>query len=435
MKNAAKATQFRRMAAVRNDQGLIIPTVSDLVYMAITSPGYGDSQGLNICLWSDPGSGKTSLVKEAIKAAGYEPYVIVLTRVAPEDMTGIPRVIEVKIDADGNPLAANATDAERQAARSSFFTVKTPDIGFIEIASNKKAAIIFDDATNSTPAVQAAALDIFLEKEFADGNGKRVTLKHAPQVVMANYGEGSALTPFLAPVANRMAHVVMTARDVVLWWRSKRASQLTIDLDKATTINSAAYEKLLDKYWAMVEDYIGEKGESALSDPTPQDFPNPADYAFATSRSYEFMVRWMASCEYYGVDDSRILPGCIGKEKAAEFTKWRTLIRLVRDAHAGKVEWALLKPDMQATVAMAAARRFENDSHLSGLLKSLKSLTKLCEGSQDVSYAAREYLIKRATNLEQPGLSEKQAEMVRKAWPDKFKPLSLPDLDFFREVA
>ncbi len=416
---------FRRMAPTVNKAGRINPTVADMVFVALNTPGYGGSQGLNMCIWSDPGGGKTSLVKEAAKIAGFNPYVIVLTRVAPEDITGIPRVIEVKLGKDGSPLADDAPAAERAKAETAYFTVKTPDLRFINISRDKKALVIFDDATNTTPAVQAAALDILLEKEFSDGAGQYLSLKHVPMVLMANHGEGASLTPFLAPVANRMMHVWMDNKDVFKWWQADRASQLTLDMKKVDTV-AKEYPALLEKSWNLVNDYIKEKGVAAFSTPTPQDFPMSEDYAFATSRSYEFMVRWIAAAEHFGIDDARGIQGCIGLEKAAEFSKWRTLVELVNDAYARKIEWEVLKPDMQATVAIAAARRFQTDDQLSGLLASLKKLTKLSEGSQDVSYHAREYLLKRALGKEEPKLTANQIFLVRTNWPERFKALAGP---------
>lgn len=424
----------KRMAPNVDARGRIQPTVADMVFVALNTPGYGGSRGLNLCIWSDPGGGKTSLVKEAAVVAGFNPYVIVLTRVAPEDITGIPRVVEVKVGADGQPLSQDATQAEKDAATTSYFTVKTPDLRFVNISRDPKALIIFDDATNTTPAVQAAALDILLEKEFSDGASQYISLKHVPMVLMANHGEGASLTPFLAPVANRMFHIWMDNNDVFKWWNSGRLSQLTLDTKKADGIE-AAYPALLEKHWTLVTDYIKEKNVNAFTTPTPQDFPNSEDYAYATSRSYEFMIRWMAACEYFGVDDTRGIKGCIGKRKANEFMKWRRINQLVYEIYDRTIDWKALTPDEQTSAAWTAAQRFKTDEQLTGLVASLTVLTKLCEGSQDVSFQARESLIKRALGQEGDAMTANQIMVVRTAWPERFRKLAGGSNDGLREVA
>src|SRR5205085_843144 len=151
------------------------PTVADMVFLALNTPGFKGSQGLNVCIWSDPGEGKTSMVEDVVAKAERNRHVIVLTRVAPEDLTGIPNIIEVPVDARGNPLPP---DKAHLAASKMKLTVKVPDARFVDISRDPKAVIILDDATNSTPAVQAAALDILLERKFTDGRGQTVSLKH-----------------------------------------------------------------------------------------------------------------------------------------------------------------------------------------------------------------------------------------------------------------
>ncbi len=421
--SAGKA--FRHMKPAHDGNRRIVPTVEDMIFIAINTPGYGGSKGLNICIWSDPGGGKTSIVKEATKHAGLNPYVIVLTRVAPEDITGIPRVIEVAVDENGSPLPATASEKQKSKAKKLFFTLKTPDLRFVNIARDPKALVIFDDATNTTPAVQAAALDILLEKEFSDGAGNVLSLKHVPMVMMANHGEGASLTPFLAPVANRMMHVWMDNRDVLKWWMSDRASQLTITTSKACSI-AAAYPELLDKNWKLANDYIKEKRLRAFTTPTPQDFPESDLYAFATSRSYEFMVRWMAACEHFGVADERGIEGCIGKEKAADFIKWREIIRLVDGAYSDTIDWKKLNPDKQREVAVQATRRFQTDDQLKGMLSSINRLTELNEKSEDVIVDARKSLVKRAIGQEKPAMTRTQSAMVRKNWPEQCRQMAGP---------
>lgn len=444
------APEIERAAPRILPGGLIEPTVADMVFVALNTPGFADAMGVNICIWSDPGNGKTKTVEQVIEMSGRKKYGLVLTRVAPEDMTGVPFKIEVYIDRDGKPLGPRASEAEKAAAEMRVFTVKAPDLQFINISRDPRAVLMFDDATNSTPAVQAAALDIFLEKKFSDGTGGEVSLKHVPMVLMANHGEGASLTPLLSPVANRMIHVWMTSRDQLLYWTSHRKSQLTLNINKKNTLK-AHWPTLEAKYWGMVEDYmievgyLGDKdqhgkprldapwsmerdlpsnsksiyGAQVLDSPSPQEFEEVESYAFATSRTWEFAVRWMAACEHFGVDDTRGVVGAIGVGKAKPFLEWRRVITLVEQTHQNKIDWSLLQPSEQQRISLRAAQTFEGDEQLTGMLRSFTKLRREAQGSEDIYHQAREHLIKRA--VENDRMTPNQVFEIRRAWPDLFR--------------
>ena len=454
----AEAAQPQRVAPRVLDSGRIEPTVADMVFVALNTPGFAGATGINLCIWSDPGHGKTKTVEDVVKWAGRKPYGLVLTRVAPEDMTGIPFRIEVFVDANGAPLGADATEAEKASAEKRVFTVKAPDLQFVNIARDPQAVIIFDDATNSTPAVQAAALDILLEKKFSDGTGKTISLKHVPMVLMANHGEGASLTPLLSPVANRMVHIWMTTRDVLMWWRARRVSQVSLNIDKTKTL-AKNWPALEAKAWDLVNDYIIEKGiesdkvegskklrldqpwsidrdlpsnskseygKEVFDTPTPQEFENVESYAFATSRSWEFAIRWIAACEHYGIDDTRGIVGAVGVEKAKPFLEWRRTRELVGQVFANKVDWSKLQPSEQNRVSLEAARRFTSDEQLGGMLASFKKLAKLCEGSEDVYRPAREHLLNRALGKAEPAITVNQIFLIRSQWPERFRQMAGP---------
>ena len=430
MSNSQAEAEVRARAqpTVNPESGLIDPTVADMVFMAINTPGFKGAVGLNVFVWSDPGAGKTSLVEDVIEWAQRDPNVIVLTRVSPEDMTGIPFRIEfpadknnqpIPLDKDGNPTAP-VDHIER-------YTAKMPDIRFKKISENPRAVIIFDDATNCTPAVQAATLDLLLERTFDDGTGRKISLKHVAMVAMANHGEGASLTPLLSPVANRFMHVWMDGRDYVQWWNNDCKSTLTVDPEKINTLD-AEFPERYERAFALVKEFVKDKQLAAFTVPTPQDFPRSQDYAFASSRTYEFMARWIAIAEHFGVDSQRGIQGCIGDDKAKLFNEWMLQRELIAQAHQNKINWAKLAPSMQERIGLLAAQKFQTTDNLDGLLKSLQRLTDLTQNkSQDQSETAREYLIRRALGAKlrgsqetSPPLSPEQAAMVQRQWPKKY---------------
>ena len=420
-----------RVKVVRSPRGKIEPTLSDLTLMAVIAPGYRGSRGLTMCFHSDPGTGKTSLMTKAIKQAGLHPYIIDMTRRAPEDVTGIPHPVKKDLaikDASGEQM--HNPDGTPTTVEV-WFTIKTPDITWATIEADRKAVIIFDDATNIPPAVQAAMLDIVLDKRFSDGAGGFVSLKHAAMLMAANYGDGSSLTPFLGPIANRAGHVVATARDNRLYYEAVNAYDLerhpellaeaedpeltTIDVAKAATLEQG-WNLRYAKKLGLIARWATEN-RNALTSPTPQDFPTPDDYAFATNRSYEFLARWLAVCEHFDVDTQRVTYGIIGKDKGRDFLEWMAVREQVAQALANTLDWKGLTPAQMGTVSKKAAGEATTREEVEGLIASFKRLEPAVGMSQDPFRPGRELLIARARADDSP-FTETTRFVIRAAFED-----------------
>lgn len=426
--------------------GLLIPTAEDLMFMSLVTPGLDDAEGLSVLMWGAPGGGKTSMMKDAIRWAGRTPYYIDLSLQAPEDLAGIPRVSNVELSADGKirvflneDEAGNITDPApgQPANRVVTASLRAPDITWLKLSDDHNAVLVIDDITNALPAVQAAMLRVVLSREISDGRGGFVSLKHMPILAAANFGKNLGLNPLLGPLANRFEHVFWEQDpDGLAWWNSRRASQLTIDLDRASGIAERFDELLADK-WEVVNDFVVEHQIEAFS-PVPEFFHSVEEHAFATNRSYEMLIRSLVTHELLGVDPTRMMKGTIGADKAELFGKWMRKRELIRQVYDGSIDWSRHDPSTQRRVAEDAVKRFRADTRdrsgryestddLVSLVGSLQKLREQSRGSEDVSRFPRDALLQRlgATSVI-PGRSTQQVDataderrLVREAFGER----------------
>lgn len=105
-------------------------------------------------LVGNPGLGKSALVKQVAEMLGYEMITIIGSQKEPQDVTGFPRLVE-KVLPDGDKVSV---------------TVYAVPYWQFEVLMKKKVILFLDEFSNSTPAVQAAMLQILNEREFPDGS-------------------------------------------------------------------------------------------------------------------------------------------------------------------------------------------------------------------------------------------------------------------------
>src|SRR5712691_5129325 len=135
--------------------------------------------GVAVCLWGDPGIGKSALITAAAAADGVACETVIGSLREPSDFAGLPVVAD-----DGVRLEPPAWAKRLQAAQSGY--------------------LFLDELSTSPPAVQSAMLGVALERRVGD-----LLLPRAVQVVAAanppeRAADGWDLTP---PLANRFLHV------------------------------------------------------------------------------------------------------------------------------------------------------------------------------------------------------------------------------------
>lgn len=141
-------------------------------------------------LVGNPGYGKSALVNDlAHNYLHCEVLTVIGSQKEPTDVTGFPALVEKPL-IDGN--LKTVTD------------YAIPSWQF-EIMQKKKIVLFLDEFSNSTPAVQAAMLQILNEREFPDGSkvpDETVIIGAMNPVETA--ADGYELTP---PVANRLKFI------------------------------------------------------------------------------------------------------------------------------------------------------------------------------------------------------------------------------------
>lgn len=105
-------------------------------------------------LVGNPGLGKSALVKNVADILGYEMITIIGSQKEPQDVTGFPRLVT-------QPLPNGSTVSVTRYA--------IPYWQF-EVMDKRDVILFLDEFSNSTPAVQAAMLQILNEREFPDGS-------------------------------------------------------------------------------------------------------------------------------------------------------------------------------------------------------------------------------------------------------------------------
>ena len=410
-------------AAAPTRSTLIQPSVADMVIVCASAPGFNAddvqpefhrtawswlrrskqvdprSRGINLLIWGEPGIGKTQLVTRTLKRIGRTLYKKDLSKESPEELKGIPRVIKEK---------------------GQLYTVDAPNRFLVAIARDPNAALALDDLTNASQGVQAAGLGLVLDKEFEDGKGGTISIKHAPIIGMANHGAAAALTELLAPAANRWVHVWTTANeDAQKYWERKDTIQ--VDPARAQTIDGE-WNVLYAKAWAFCS-ALSVRYKPSFFERQPQEFINERDYAWCTPRSLELCARIIAACEHFGVDDTRLIEGAIGRVAARKLFDFRRELALpkVDDVWAGRVNWRALSTSQRVLLLHEAAKEAADEAQLDAVLGAMNAVRSISAESEDLVILAKDMLVQRARGvMHSRPMNRDLSSRVEAAFPDVF---------------
>lgn len=246
----------------------------------------GETQGLirTPILWSKPGLGKSSIVRQVCEELSLELYIHNLALKSPIDIQGAMTVNE------------KAEDLTTEYARPSWIPRQddtTPRVIFV------------DEFTQAVPTTQNTMMSAFLEHRIDRYHFPRTTLF----VCAANYMEDKAATFSMpSPMKNRVRHL-----------------HVKPDLD--SWLRYAVDEELHENVVA----FMRFKGEQAL-----YSTPGNGEMAFATPRSWEFVSELEKEAEYCGYTDKKLLlhlnmgiAGEVGSAATTEYMAFRQYIEKI----------------------------------------------------------------------------------------------------------
>jgi MoxR-like ATPase len=159
--------------------------------------------GVAVCLWGDPGVGKSALIQAAAAADDVPCEIVIGSLREPSDFAGLPVVSEEGVRMEPPAWAKRLHEA-------------------------KAGYLFLDELSTSPPAVQAAMLGVALERRVGD-----LFLPRAVQVVAAanppeRAADGWDLSP---PLATRFLHVAYTpqlTRRMASRWRDRGIERLKV---------------------------------------------------------------------------------------------------------------------------------------------------------------------------------------------------------------
>ena len=220
-----------------------------------------------VFIWGPPGIGKSTLVNEFADALGIECVSLLGTQLAPEDLIGVPRIIETE-----------AGD------RSRFCPPET-------IARDEPYVLFLDELNGASHEVQKAFYSLILEHRIGDYH-----LPPGSVVIGAgNRSQDQAIVrPMSSALVNRMVHLHLevSVRDWLTWARTHNIHP-------------------------MVVDYIGARPDHLLSSQPRH------EETFSSPRAWHMLSDVLHS--WAAIDDAELAAvahGCVAPTHAAQFCAW-----------------------------------------------------------------------------------------------------------------
>src|SRR5947209_13645249 len=244
--------------------------------------------GVAVCLWGDPGIGKSALIQAAAAADCVPCETVIGSLREPSDFAGLPVVAD-----DGVRLEPPAWAKRLQAAQAGY--------------------LFLDELSTSPPAVQAAMLGVALERRVGD-----LLLPRAVQVVAAanppeRAADGWDLTP---PLANRFLHIAYTP-EVERWIEGMTAG---FSLPATGHVAQPSRERTAIAR-ANVAAFI--RTRPALLDAFPTN-PSASGRAWPSRRTWTMTADILA---LVAADDTEAAylaaSGLVGEGAAVEYLTWR----------------------------------------------------------------------------------------------------------------
>ncbi len=264
--------------------------------------------GVPVLLWGPPGGGKTSAATAVASSLDWPLEVVIGAVHDASDFAGLP----VRSD-DGVHLAAPSWARRLQAAvDGSSYGAEGHASGSAQASVG--ALLFLDELTTAHPSVQAAMLQVVLERRV--GN---LRLRDAVRVVAAanppeTAAGGSTLT---APLANRFVH---------LWWEpsGREIAEGFIGGWPAPSIRPLpnGWRDAVGGWAVRIGGFLLHRPELAHRVPDGLD---QQGFAWPSPRSWDMAARLAAACDIGGYADevwALLVAGCVGEGPATELAAW-----------------------------------------------------------------------------------------------------------------
>lgn len=284
-----------------------------------------------VLLWSDPGMGKSAVVRALAAADGVPVETVIGSQREPVDIAGWPVVADGAVQ-----------------------TVALPDWA-VTLVEARGGYLLLDELSTCSASVQAAMLTVALERMVG-----RTRLPDEVRIVAAaNPPDRSAggvdLTP---PMANRFLHIEFepTAEE---WLTGMRSAFATLPASRAVASDALRAAAEVGAVCAFIEARPGLLHQYPDTD-------EAAGRAWPSRRSWDALARVLG---YLRGDDTAGIAaavlGLVGDGAGAEFLEWRASMDLpaISDVIADPsiVDWCAARPDqvwaiLSGVVAWAAGR-------------------------------------------------------------------------------
>ncbi|MEM7094300.1 MAG: MoxR family ATPase [Actinomycetota bacterium] len=280
-------------------------------------------------LWGDVGIGKSTLVERFGRELGVPVITVIASQSDPTDFGGMP------VQSVASVVSADGVDHE----------VPTVDYALPDWAAQAFAAgeaiILLDEFTNASPSVQAAALEVILNRKVG-----RVRLPDAVQfIAAANPPEiaanGFELSP---PTANRFMHLHLAVPSATAWTDALVDGWGLGPLPDHERTAAAAVAAFIRSRPNLLHDRPNTAGAAGLAWPSP--------------RTWAQVVKGLA---VVGVEASSqaqlVVESLVGPFASREFLHWLTHIDLPDPAHAlanpSSVEFSPQRPDRAYAILLS----------------------------------------------------------------------------------
>jgi MoxR-like ATPase len=229
-----------------------------LLHVAVVRP---------VFIWGPPGIGKSTLVGEFAEELGIECVSLLGTQLAPEDLIGVPRIVETE-----------------HGDRSRFCPPET-------IAREEPYVLFLDELNGASHEVQKAFYSLILERRIGD-----YRLPEGSVVIGAgNRSQDQAIVrPMSSALVNRMVHLHLevSVRDWLEWARTHGIHPMVIE-------------------------YIGARPDHLLSSQPRH------EETFSSPRAWHMLSDVLHS--WQEIDEKELAAvahGCVAPTHAAQFCAW-----------------------------------------------------------------------------------------------------------------
>lgn len=320
--------------------------LEQLLWMALFSPAPNGRIGLPFVLVGDPGSAKTSILREIAKMAGLHFEGVISSLRQPTDFLGLPFKVE---DETGVHVHYAPPNFAIQAARAG------------------NSLLLLDEVNTTPPAVQASLLRLLFEGVCGE-------LQLPPTVRMmlamnetddAAGGWDIALPlcnrvgwiKWIGPDVSRFQNYILAGGGVVLEGKARRVIEQIVDpIDEHAQV-AAQWPKAWAKAAGLMSGFLSARPSNLHCKPSEV---TADSRAYASPRSLEYAVAAMAGCEIYDLGlkaETQAVEAFVGDGIAIELFNYRKQADLP-DPELwldGNAEFKHDSARLDRTVAMLAA--------------------------------------------------------------------------------